>query len=918
MVRKMQADATLKTCEQFTMPIRNLDMIFAPRSVVVIGASERRSSAGRIVLDNLVSGGFAGPVYRVNPRYTRVGGMPCYAAIADLPEAVDLAVICSPAETVPRYVAECGEAGIRGLVILTSGFREAAPDGKVLQAAVLQSAEPFEGLRIVGPNSLGVMAPHLSFNASFVSDLPPTGNIAFISQSAALCTAVLDWAIQENVGFSHFVSVGNMLDVGIADLIDYFAIDRWTRSIILYVGSITEPRKFMSAARAFTRTKPIIAYKAGRFSGSAKAAATHTGTMAGVDSVYEAAMKRAGVFRVYSVEQLFDCAKLLSQQKTPSGPRLAIITNAGGPGVIATDELLDQQGSLAKLSDDTIEKLSQQLPRAWSHGNPVDVLRDATPERFQSSVELVLADRGVDGVLVVLSPYTTTDPTGIAAAVVQAAKHASKPILAAWMGGGKVREGTERLNAAGIPTYSSPEKGVRAFMNLVSYGRNRETLYETPREIPIEFPLYRAKQRSLVTTFLSEGHDVLTESTSKAFLQAHDIPVIPTHVACSLAYATECAARVGYPVALKVFSPDITHKTHVGGVELNLANRNDVALAYDRILKRAKEFCPDARIDGVTVQRMLVEPNSRELIVGAKRDPVFGTVLMVGAGGTTTELLRDLAFELPPLNERLARRMVQSLKAWPLLQGEPGRPGINLNRLVEVLMRLSYLVADYPEITELDVNPLWVTSHDVIALDARIVVDHDAVLHPVRPYSHLAIRPYPDEYTKRVILKDSTAILLRPIKPEDEPMWHRLLASCSPESLHMRFRYMFKASSHEMATRFCYIDYDREIAIVAEDEDDGHRKLLGVCRLVADADHHEAEFAILVGDPWQGIGLGSVLMDYCLGICADWGIRSVVAEMAPRNSRMITMFSNRGFVMDRSQSDDVVIARKRLSPLILA
>lgn len=896
------------------MSIRNLDTIFAPNSVAVIGASDRESSAGSIVLHNLVSSGFAGPVYRVNPEFDNIAGEPCYATVAELPEIVDLALICTPADVVPELVRQCGEAGIRGLVILSSGFREASAEGQALEETIKSTASRFLGMRIVGPDSLGIMSPHLSLNASFAADLPPKGNIAFISQSSALCTAVLDWAIEANVGFSYFVSVGNHLDVGIADLIDYLATDRWTQSIILYADTIGQPRRFMSAARAFSRTKPIIAYKAGRFSEPAQPH-TQRGAMLGMDSVYEAAMARAGVFRVFDVDQLFDCAKLLSQQKTPRGPRLAIITNAGVTGVMATDALLERQGVLAELSEATIEKLNQQLPETWSQGNPVDILRDAPPDRFAAAVEIVITDRAVDGVLVILSPHALTNPTASAAAVVKAAKYSSKPILAAWMGGGKVREGTERLNSAGIPTYSSPDKGVRAFMNLVAYGQNRDTLYETPSEVPIEFPIHRKQHRSVVETFLSGPHDVLPEPMSKAFLQAHEIPVVQTHVARSKAYATECAARIGYPVALKVFSPDITHKADVGGVELNLATSSDVAHAYDRILNQTKERCPDARIGGVTVQQMLITPDSRELIVGAKRDPSFGTVLMVGTGGASAEVFRDLALELPPLNERLARRMVQSLRSWPSLQGGNDRPGININRLVEVLMRISYLVANYPQISELDVSPLLVTSQDVVVLDARIVLDQNVSSQTMRPYSHLAIHPYPNEYTKQSTLNEGTPIVLRPIKPEDEPMWHELLASCSPKSLQMRFRYMFKSSTHEMATRFCFIDYDRELAIVAEAEQDGRRKLLGTCRLVADVDHNEAEFAILVGDPWQGTGLGSQLMDYCLGICKHWGIQLVVAEMAPQNTRMIEMFTRRGFEIDRFQSCDVVIARKILSAL---
>ncbi len=894
------------------MPIRNLNKIFAPNSIAVVGASKQESSVGRTVLQNLAAGGFKGPVYPVNPKYQDIDGTACLESVGQLPGDVDLAVICTPAATVPEIVRQCGEAGILGLVILSAGFREASQQGQELEAAVRQAAMAFDGLRIIGPNCLGVMAPHQLLNASFASDSPMPGQVAFISQSGALCTAVLDWAIEEKIGFSHFVSVGNMLDVGIADLIDYFATDGFTKSIIMYVESINEAREFMSAARAFTRKKPIIAYKAGRFVESAKAAASHTGAMAGVDSVYEAAFSRAGIVRVFEIDDLFDCAELLARQKTPAGPRLAIVTNAGGPGVMATDSLLEHHGLLSQLSESTIQALDQHLSSAWSHANPIDVLGDARPEHFAVAVKHALADKQVDGVLVVLSPQAMTDPTGAAKAVIDSASHSSKPVLATWMGGRRVRPGIDLLNEAGIPTYWSPEKGVRAFMHLVTYGRNRELLYETPREVPLEFPLDRAKLRAVFDTILSEGQDILSESTSKALLEAYEIPVSKTYVARTKDDAVQYADRVGYPVVLKVYSPEITHKTDVGGVELDLTNRKEVELAFDRIIENGQRLCPSANLQGVSVQPMVVNPNGRELIVGAKRDPVFGTVLLVGAGGTAAELFHDRALELPPLSERLARRMLESLRMWPLLKGFRGRPGVNVDRLVEVLMRMSYLVADYPEIVELDVNPLLVTPDDAIALDARIVLDHQAVLHPVRPYSHLAIRPYPEELTKRITLKDGSSVLLRPIKPEDEPMWHALLASCSPETIRLRFRYLFKNTTHEMAARFCFIDYDREIAIVAETEQDRQRKLIGVGRLVADADHREAEYAILIGDPWQGFGLGSLLTDYCLGICEHWEIRSVVAEMAPENERMIRMFDHRGFEFDRSHCSDVVVARKTL------
>jgi acetyltransferase len=894
------------------MPVRNLDKVFQPKSVAVIGASQKPQSVGSTVLKNLAAGQFPGPMYAVNPKYKKLGEVPCVASIAELPTAVDLAVVCTPAVTVPEIVRECGKKGIPGLLIVSAGFRETGPEGEQLERDVLAAAAEFDGLRIVGPNCLGIMAPHAALNVSFANAMPKKGQIAFISQSGALCTSVLDWALQENIGFSHFVSVGNMLDVSIGDLIDYFATDRWTESIILYVESITEAREFMSAARGFARKKPIIAYKAGRFAQSAQAAASHTGAMAGVDTVYEAAFNRAGIVRVFEMMDMFDCAELLARQKIPQGPRLAIVTNAGGPGVMATDALLDRKGELAEISPETIEKLNPHLPAAWSHGNPVDVLGDADAKRIAKAVELVLADKNVDAALVVFTPQAMSEPTEAAKAVIEVAQKSTKPVLTAWMGGVSMAAGIELFNKAGIPTYSAPEQAVRAFMYLVSYAKTREVLYETPRDLPVEFPLHRSKLRAVFDTILSEGHDILTETTSKALLDAYEIPVTKPYVARSSDDAVKLAHRVGYPVAMKVMSQQITHKTDVGGVKLSLTNDKEVVAAFDSIVNRARELRPDALVEGVTVQKMVTSPVGHELIIGARRDNVFGTVLLVGAGGTSAELFRDRALELPPVSERLALRMLQSLRSWPLLKGYRGRPAANIDRLIEVIIRLSYLVADYPEIKELDVNPLLVTPDDAVALDARIILDHNAILTPQRAYSHLAIRPYPEEYRKTVKIKDGTRVLLRPIKPEDEPMWHDLLANCSRESLWFRFRYLFKRSTHEMATRFCFIDYDREIAIVAEIEENDRRRLIGVGRLVADADHTNAEYAVLVVDSYQGTGLGSLLTDYCLEICREWGIGKVVAETAPDNQRMLAMFEHRGFQMDRSISSDVVLAKKTL------
>ena len=891
------------------MSIRNLDKIFEPHRVAVIGASDAPTSVGYTVLRNLVGSGFRGVVYPVNPKREAVQGIQAYKDIPSLPHAPDLAVICTPAPSVPMLIRQCGEAGTRGVVIISAGFREIGEEGKKLEAQVREEQRKFDGMRILGPNCLGLIVPGIHLNASFAAASPTKGHIGFISQSGALCTSVLDWALDEGIGFSYFVSVGNMLDVSMGDLIDYFGSATETRSIILYIESISEAREFMSAARAFARTKPIVAYKAGRFAESAQAAASHTGAMAGVDAVYEAAFQRAGIERIFQIEDMFDCAELLARQQPPKGDRLAIITNAGGPGVMTTDALIASNGKLAAITEETKAQLNELLPVCWSHGNPVDVLGDAPPDRFAKAVEIVLKDKNIDAVLVILTPQAMTDPTSTAEAVGKVAAHAHKPVLAAWMGGRVVAEGIQILNLAGIPTYNTPEKAVQAFMHLVSYARNLEILHETPKDIPLGFKLDRQRLRSVFDTLLTEGGEILSENVSKAFLESYEIPVTKPQAARTADEAAEVARHIGYPVVLKIHSPQITHKTDVGGVVLNLGSDDAVREAFEQITGQAKAKRPDADIIGVTVQKMVTYPNSFELIMGTKKDPIFGPVIMVGMGGVAAEVFRDRALGLPPLNEALARRMLESLKSWPLLQGYRGKPGANIDRLIEIIMRFSYLVADYPEIRELDINPLLVTSDDVVALDARVVVDRDMVVRTVRPYSHLAIQPYPEEYVTERTLKDGTPVILRPIKPEDEPMWHDLLGSCSTQSLWFRFSYLFKQTTHEMASRYCFIDYDRELGVVAEVEEEGQRKLIGVGRLVADADHHAAEYAVIVTDRWHGHGLGGLLTDYCLEVAQPWGVKRVVAEVSRENSRMLATFRNRGFEMNDTEQDVVLVSK---------
>ena len=891
------------------MTVCNLQKMFRPRGVAVVGASIRPGQVGNIVVRNLLAGGFAGPIYPINGKYKQIEGLTAYSEVGRTPTAVDLAIVCTPAATVPGIVGQCGAAGIPGAIVLSAGFREVGAPGRALEAQVAAETAKFPGLRIVGPNCLGAIVPGAKLNASFAAAMPPAGRLAFVSQSGAVCTAVLDWAMEKQVGFSHFISVGNMLDVDLDDLIDYLAADSETSSLLLYIESVPQARHFMSAARAFARTKPIVAYKAGRFAESARAAASHTGALAGVDAVYEAALHRAGIVRVFDMESLFDCAELLCRQPIARGNRLAIVTNAGGPGVMATDALIERGGRLANLTPKTLGQLDEMLPSAWSHGNPVDVLGDSPPERFAGALEVVLADPEVDAAVAVLTPQAMTDPTATALAVAAVAGRAGKTVIASWLGGSSMQAGVEALDRTGVPNYRTPEQAIRAFLHLVAYARTREVLYETPRNILPRFLPHRDQCDRLFAVARDSGRDILTEDESKELLAAYGIPVVRPEKAATAEEAMAIAEALRYPVVLKVRSPQIVHKTDVGGVVLGLADANAVREAFGRIVSSAKELRPDARIEGVTVQRMVSAPNGVELIVGARKDPTFGPVILLGAGGVATELFQDRALELPPLNDRLARRMVESLRSWPLLRGFRGRPPIDVDRLVETLLRFSFLVADYPQIQEVDVNPLLATPEGVVALDARVIVDHRA---PTAPYAHLAIRPYPHELERMVRLADGSELLLRPIKPEDEPLWEDLLASCSAQSLWFRFGYIFKQASHEMAARFCFIDYDREMGIVAETTCEGRPRLVGVGRIVTDADRNAVEFAALVADQWQGRGLGKLLLDACLDVARRASISRVIGETTPDNQRMLGLFRSRGFELDFSVDPRTVMAEKRL------
>jgi acetyltransferase len=700
------------------------------------------------------------------------------------------------------------------------------------------------------------------------------------------------------------------MDVSFGDLIDYFGQDPNTKSIVLYVESIQNARTFMSAARAFSREKPIIVYKSGRFPESAAAAASHTGAMASEDSIYDAVFHRAGLARVFDFGNIFDFTDLVGRKRIPKGNRLAIITNAGGPGVMATDSLISLGGKLVQLSDETMQKLNDYLPPFWSHGNPIDVLGDATPERFAKASEIVLEDKNVDAVLVLLTPQAMTDPTATAEAIVQMAQNTTKTIMAGWLGGASMREGTQIFNNAGIASYGTPEQAIKAFMTLSNYSQNLKMLYETPKEVPVSFQYDRNELRKKYLNEVFPKAKILNEDDSKMLVNDYGIDTTHPTPAVTEDEAVTIAEKKGYPVVLKIYSPDITHKSDVGGVALNIENEEMVRATFRNMIKTVSEKRPNAKIDGVTVQKMVNTKGGIELIVGTKKDPIFGTVMLVGMGGTTAELFKDKRLEFPPLNEQLARQMLESLQIYPLLKGWRGDAPKNIEKLIEALIRMSYLAADYPEIEELDINPLIVTENDVIALDARIVVDEDIMKNPVKEYSHLVLRPYPESLVKECTLKDDTKITLRPIKPEDEPLWIEMLSSCSKESIYHRFRYDFYFDSHDIASQFCFIDYDREIAIVAEhDQEDGTKKLIGVGRLISDPDLEIMEYAVLITDAWQKKELGYTLTNYCLQIAKARGIKKLAAETTKDNKPMISVFRKLNFKIRFNEDTTVTVTK---------
>lgn len=874
------------------MGTENLDKIFNPRRIAVIGASDRESSLGAKLLRNLIGVGYRGVVYPVNPFRPTVQGITAYPSITKIPWQVDLAIIVTPAHTVPQIIEECGKAGVGGIIIISAGFKEAGKEGEAIEAQILKIKNQY-GMRIIGPNSFGVMRPNTKLNATFSNKAAIPGKIAFISQSAALCASGLDWASEAYLGFSAVVSTGSMLDVDFGDLIDYFGTDPQTRSIVLYVESIKNARKFMSAARGFARAKPIVVVKAGRFRESVEPTFCHTGALCGEDAVYDAAFKRVGVVRVEALSDLFKCAETLAMQPNPKGPNLTIITNAGGPAIMAIDFLIAKGGRLSQLSSETVQTLKSILPSYCSSTNPVDILEEATPERLRKVVETCFKDPNSDGFLVLYTPQGATDPVSMAKTVVEISKQTRKPLLTALMGEDECWKARRILQKNGIPAFTMPEQAVSTFMYMYSYTQNLELLYQTPEEISVELSIPPAL-REILRKASSEGRQVLTQPESFQFLEAYKIPTIQTIVAKTSDEAETSASKLGYPVVMKALSPQITHKSQVEGVILNVWSPAEVRSFFDELAERVKNYKPEAEFQGVILQPM-IQKHGYELLIGSKKDPQFGSVILFGAGGIATELWKDTNIGFPPLNQVLARRLMEKTAIYKHI--ESSAHFSNVKPLEEVLVKFSQLVIDYPEIKEIDINPIIFDGDAAVAVDARIAIDTEKTLQAFQPHEHLVVAPYPAKYISQWQLKDGTSVLLRPIKPEDETLLDELFKSLSEETMRLRFFQVIKDVTHETLTRYCNLDYDREVAIVAERQKD-KKRIIGAGRVILEPGGKSGEFAVLVGDEWQGLGLGSKLIDYIVQIGKDAGLETIYGFVISDNSQMINLCTKKGFKME--------------------
>ncbi|WP_299391630.1 bifunctional acetate--CoA ligase family protein/GNAT family N-acetyltransferase [Pelagibius sp.] len=884
------------------MTIRNLDALFEPKSIAVVGASRRPGSLGSVLARNLFNGGFQGPIMPVHPRHEAIEGVLAYPSVEALPQTPDLAVIATPPDSVAELIAAFGKRGTRAAVVITAGFGEGGDgQGAERRQAILDAAKP-NLLRVVGPNCLGMMVPGIGLDASFSHVAPLPGNLAFVTQSGAMVTAMLDWATPRGIGFSKVVSLGDKADVDFGDLLDYLAMDVQTRAILLYIESVAHARKFLSAARIAARNKPVIVVKGGRHAEGAKAVASHTGALAGADAVYNAVFARAGMLRVYSLEELFDAAETLSRlsvaRRHPDGrARLAILTNGGGLGILATDALIDHGGKLAELSASTKAALDACLPVTWSGGNPVDIIGDAPGVRYRAALEVLLQEREADATLVMHCPTAVASATEAAKAVVEtlgATAAKDRPVLAAWVGDQAVEEARRLFARHGIASYETPEQAVQGFMHLENYRRNQALLMRVPHPERDVVEPDRAAARAVLEPALAEGREWLSEAEAKALMQAYGIPVVATQVVASPAEAGAAAAALGGPVALKILSRDLTHKSDLGGVALDLEGEAAVTAAAEAMLQRIAAAAPHAKLEGFTVQTMCRRPRAEELILGVVDDPQFGPVMLFGHGGTAVEVIADKALALPPLDPMLAEAMMAETNVYRLLQGYRDRPPAAIKEVADCLVRLSQVVSDMPEITEVDVNPLLADAEGVIALDARVRIA--ARRDPLAaPTARLAIRPYPRELEQTVAMPDGTEIFIRPLRPTDAAGLRHAFRQLDPEDVRMRFFATIKDLSDDMLARLTQLDYDREMALAAFTSQDSGHQGLGVVRLAADPDNRRAEFAVLVRSDIKRQGVGSVLMEAILDYARERGIGEICGSVLAENAAMLALCRKLGF-----------------------
>ena len=888
------------------MTVRNLGALFEPKSIALIGASNQPRSVGAVTAKNLFEGGFPGPIMTVNPHERAIRSTINYHSVEELPLAPDLAVIATPPPTVPEIVASLSARGTRAAIVVTAGFGEGgSAEGAEFRRRTLEAAKPCL-VRILGPNCLGFISPAKGINASFAHLMPRSGGLAFISQSGALVTAAIDWATARGFGFSHVISIGDMIDVDFGDLLDYLALDQATHAILLYVESIVQAQKFMSAGRIAARNKPVLVLKSGRSLAGAKAAMSHTGALAGADLVYDAAFRRAGMLRVKELGELFEAVTTLSAGIQVKGDRLSVVTNGGGVGVLAADALEEQGGRLATLSTETLAKLDNLLPRTWSRGNPIDVLGDASPERYRGAVEALLAEPETDAILVMNCPTAVADSLGAATAVVESRPAGRRvPVLTTWLGETAALAARRLFAASKIPTYETPDDAVTAFMYLSAYGRNQELLLETPLAHPGTDAPDREAARKLVAEVLANGRPLLTEPEAKSVLKTYGILTVDTRTARDPAEAARIAAEIGGRVAIKILSPDIVHKSDVGGVRLDLSGA-EVESAAREMLDKVSRRAPQARLTGFSIEEMIRRPQAFELLAGIADDPVFGPVILFGQGGTAAEIIRDRAIGLPPLNLPLAREMISRTRVASLLEGYRDRPAAAIDEVALTLVKLSQLLIDVPEITELDINPLIADSEGVLALDARIVVRSSAVAN------RLAIRPYPSEFEETIVLADGSAVFVRPIRPEDQPKLVAMVMASTPRDIYLRFFGPMKQFPHLMAARLSQIDYSREMAFVAivppGSADAGD--ILGVARMIADPNNERAEFAVMVRSDWHGRALGFKLMQTLI-TCADRrGIGTLYGDVLRENTTMVQMARELGFKVETTDTPQLFLVER--------